>query len=165
MRRARVEVTRMSRHRKTNDVRVARQGLSPLSGLITSRKCVTPSAVTAQSSRSKVVAGGLKLIPAAAVPGMSFRHRKKDSTGVPGFEVLPAPRLPGGCVGSSAGRRRQGSGSAHPAHRRSSDCSRSPLGVEDKINGMVGSLGSHLHGGDRGDVDLARVGTGFAELA
>jgi hypothetical protein len=46
---------------KTNEVRVARQGLPPLSGFIHSCRCVTPSASTAQSSRSKVVPGGLKL--------------------------------------------------------------------------------------------------------
>ena len=32
---------------KASEVRVARQGLLPLSGLITSRRCVTLSAVTA----------------------------------------------------------------------------------------------------------------------
>ena len=46
---------------KTNEVRVARQDLPPLSGFIHSCRCVTPSASTAQSSRSKVVPGGLKL--------------------------------------------------------------------------------------------------------
>ena len=34
----------------------------------------------------------------------------------------------------------------------------SPIEVEGKINGMVGSLGGHRHGGDRSDVDLARGG-------
>ena len=34
-------------HGKASEVRVARQGLPPLSGLITSRRCVTLSAVTA----------------------------------------------------------------------------------------------------------------------
>ena len=43
-----------------SEVIVARQGLPPLSGLITSRRWVTPG-VTVQSSRSKVVPGGLKL--------------------------------------------------------------------------------------------------------
>jgi len=46
---------------KTNEVRVARQGLPPLSGFIHSCRCVTPSALTVQASRSKVVPGGLKL--------------------------------------------------------------------------------------------------------
>jgi hypothetical protein len=42
-------------------VRVARQGVLPLSGCIHRCRCVTPSASTAQSSRSKVVPGGLKV--------------------------------------------------------------------------------------------------------
>ena len=45
---------------KTRVVRVAREGFPPLSGFIHNCKCVTPTAVTAQSSRSKVVPGGLK---------------------------------------------------------------------------------------------------------
>jgi hypothetical protein len=48
-------------HRRTNDMIVARQGLPPLSGLIASLRCVTPSAWTAQSSRSNVEPDGLKL--------------------------------------------------------------------------------------------------------
>ena len=47
-------------HSKASEVRVARQGLSPLSGLMTSRRWVTPWAETVHFSRSKVVPGGLK---------------------------------------------------------------------------------------------------------
>src|SRR6266511_4082131 len=47
--------------RTTSDVRVARQGCPPLSGVITSWRWVTPSPVTAHSSRSNVVPGGLNV--------------------------------------------------------------------------------------------------------
>src|SRR5215510_2935219 len=48
-------------HCMASEVSVARPGLPPLSGLIRSCRCVIPSAVTAQSSRSNVVPGGLKV--------------------------------------------------------------------------------------------------------
>jgi hypothetical protein len=46
---------------RAKDVRVARPTRPPLSGLISSRRCVTPSAKMDQSSRSKLVPGGLKV--------------------------------------------------------------------------------------------------------
>ena len=48
--------------------------------------------------------------------------------------------------------------SAHPVPQRSSECLSVPDDVEGKINGMVGSLGGHRHGGYLSDVDLARGG-------
>src|SRR5271166_1800869 len=54
-------------HSKASEVRVARQGLSPLSGLMTCRRWVTPWAETVHFSRSKVVPGGLKR--SSSVPG------------------------------------------------------------------------------------------------
>src|SRR4051812_44374920 len=50
-----------SRHHSVSEVIVARQGLPPLSGLIWSRRWVMLPPDTAQSSRSNVVPGGLKL--------------------------------------------------------------------------------------------------------
>ena len=51
----------LSGHCITSEVRVARHGLLPLSGVIRNCRCVIPSAVTPQSSRSTVVPGGLNV--------------------------------------------------------------------------------------------------------
>ena len=48
-------------HASVRAVRVARPTRPPLSGMISSRRCVTAPADIDQSSRSKLVAGGLKL--------------------------------------------------------------------------------------------------------
>ena len=90
---------------------------------------------------------------------MSFRHRKKDSTGVPGFERTSnsstSRRIWLIVCGASKARitRLLTRFPGDPA-----GASRSPMVVEGKINGMVGSLGGHQHRGDGGDVDLARGG-------
>ena len=75
-----VTLAQRSARFKTNAVRVARQDLPPLSGFIHSCRCVT-SASTAQSSRSKVVPGGLKLyLTAQLTVGLSaiVRHRQPE---------------------------------------------------------------------------------------
>src|SRR5262249_15179247 len=52
---------RRRRHATATDVKVARPPRPPLSGLMSSRRCVTSTAQTDQSSRPKLVLGGLKL--------------------------------------------------------------------------------------------------------
>jgi hypothetical protein len=54
-------ITSLLAHCMESEVRVPRQGLPPLSGVIRNRRWVIPSAVTAQSSRSHVVPGGLNV--------------------------------------------------------------------------------------------------------
>ena len=138
-------------------MRVARQGLSPLSGLITSRRCVTPSADTAHSSRSKVVSGGLKLYSCRSSSRYVFppsqRKTQLEFLGSRYFRLLDFQE-------DVSDRLRGVEGKDHGLLTRlpgdPASASRSPMGVEGKIDGMVGSLGSHLHGGDRSDVDLAR---------
>src|SRR5262249_22022688 len=58
---ARRTTRRRRRHATATDVKVARPPRPPLSGLMSSRRCVTSTAQTDQSSRSKLVLGGLKL--------------------------------------------------------------------------------------------------------
>jgi hypothetical protein len=53
--------SRTARHASVKAVRLARPTRPPLSGLFGSRRCVTAPAGVDQSSRSKIVPGGLKL--------------------------------------------------------------------------------------------------------
>ena len=154
-------------HRKTNDVRVARQGLSPLSGLITSRRWVTPWAETVHFSRSKVVPAGLKLYSCRSssryVLPPSQERLNWSSWGSRYFQLFNFHE-------DLVDRLWVVKGKDHGLLTRltgdPAGASLSPMRVEGKVNGMVGSLGGHLHRGDGGDVDLPRGwGPGLAFVA
>ena len=140
-------------------MRVARQGLPPLSGLITSRRWVTPWAETVHFSRSKVVPSGLKLnscrsssryVLPPSQERLNWSSWVRAYFGLFDFQEDLVDRLWGV------------EGKDHALLTRfpsdPASASRSPMVVEDMINGMLGSLGGHQHRGDGGDVDLALGG-------
>ena len=120
---------------------------------------MTPWAETVHFSRLKVVPAGLKsyscLSNSRYVRPPSHERDKWSSCVRANFGLLDFQE-------DLVDRLRGVEGKSHRLLTRfpsdPASASPSPIEVEGKINGMVGSLGSHQHGGNGSDVDLARGG-------
>jgi hypothetical protein len=109
---------------------VARQGLSPLSGLIASRRWVTPSAENVQSAIGGD--GQLEILGPNQLKLLDLQDEPADRLwGVEGEDHLLLARFLGD--------------PATPA--------RTWVIVENVVNGMIGVLGGDQHGRDGGDVN------------